>query len=91
MIRLSQATTIMNIRKVLTRRNSSSLVKIAVEGCCHGELDAIYDHVSALEAQTRRKIDFLLICGDFQAVRNHQDLQCMSVPEKYRKLGGFCK
>lgn len=37
------------------------------------------------------KVDALLICGDFQAIRNHQDLQCMSVPDKYKKLGTFYK
>jgi lariat debranching enzyme len=31
----------------------------------------------------------LLICGDFQAIRNLADLQCMSVPNKYKTLGGF--
>lgn len=57
-------------------------LKIAVEGCCHGELDKIYqalpDHV-----------DLLLICGDFQAIRNKVDLKSISVPEKYKKLGDF--
>ena len=33
----------------------------------------------------------LLVCGDFQAVRNMRDLQCVAMPEKYRKLGGFAK
>lgn len=65
--------------------------QIAVEGCCHGELDAIYSHLTDLESRNNYKVDVLLICGDFQAVRNHQDLQCMSVPDKFRKLGGFCQ
>jgi len=63
--------------------------QIAVEGCCHGELDAIYEHVSGLETKHNYKIDLLLICGDFQAIRNQQDLECMSVPDKFRQLGGF--
>jgi len=63
--------------------------QIAVEGCCHGELDAIYEHVVGLETRHNYKIDLLLICGDFQAIRNHQDLECMSVPDKYRQLGRF--
>lgn len=33
----------------------------------------------------------VLINGDFQAVRNHQDLQCMAVPDKYKQLGTFYK
>lgn len=63
--------------------------QIAVEGCCHGELDAIYEHIADLETRNNYKIDLLLICGDFQAIRNHQDLQCMSVPDKFRQLGSF--
>ena len=66
-------------------------MKIAVEGCCHGELDAIYSHIASLERQNGYTVDLLLICGDFQAVRNLRDLQCMAVPDKYRKLGEFYK
>ncbi|KAF8163576.1 lariat debranching enzyme, C-terminal domain-containing protein [Crassisporium funariophilum] len=66
-------------------------MKIAIEGCCHGELDAIYKHIGQLEAKNNYKVDALLICGDFQAVRNHQDLQCMAVPNKYKELQHFYK
>jgi lariat debranching enzyme len=62
-----------------------------VEGCCHGELDAIYKQIAYLEERNGYKIDLLLICGDFQAIRNPQDLGCMSVPQKYKQLGGFYK
>ncbi len=65
--------------------------QIAIEGCCHGELDAIYAQIAALEQQHGYSVDLLLICGDFQAVRNHRDLQCMAVPDKYKQLGGFAK
>lgn len=34
-------------------------------------------------------MDLLIICGDFQAVRNLTDLQIMSCPVKYRRLGDF--
>lgn len=66
-------------------------MKVAVEGCCHGELDDIYAHISKLETQHAYKVDLLLICGDFQAVRNHRDLQCMAVPNKYKALQTFYK
>ncbi|KAI0736378.1 DBR1-domain-containing protein [Fomitopsis betulina] len=66
-------------------------MKIAVEGCCHGELDAIYAEINNLEQRNNYKVDLLLICGDFQAIRNHRDLQCMAVPDKYRQLGEFHK
>ncbi|KAF9225845.1 DBR1-domain-containing protein [Gyrodon lividus] len=66
-------------------------MKVAVEGCCHGALDAIYQQIQTLESKNKYKVDLLLICGDFQAVRNHRDLQCMAVPPKYRQLGDFYK
>jgi hypothetical protein len=65
--------------------------QIAIEGCCHGELDSIYTHIQKLETTHNYKVDLLLICGDFQAIRNHQDLQCMAVPDKYKKLMEFYK
>ena len=45
--------------------------QIAVEGCCHGELDKIYDTIVELEKRDNIKVDLLLCCGDFQ-VRVHQ-------------------
>ncbi|KDQ56135.1 hypothetical protein JAAARDRAFT_208336 [Jaapia argillacea MUCL 33604] len=66
-------------------------MKIAVEGCCHGELPKIYSEIQHLERQNNYKVDLLLVCGDFQAIRNERDLQCLAVPDKYRKLGEFYK
>jgi hypothetical protein len=73
------------------RKSKDKMMKVAVEGCCHGELDAIYDHIRELENRNKYKVDLLLICGDFQAIRNLADLQCMAVPNKYKQLGGFYK
>ncbi|KAF8060563.1 DBR1 [Scenedesmus sp. PABB004] len=64
---------------------------IAVEGCCHGELDNIYATLAHLERAEGRKVDLLICCGDFQAVRNLDDLETMSVPVKYRQLMTFWK
>lgn len=64
---------------------------IAVEGCCHGELDKIYETIQHAEQQNDIKVDLLLICGDFQAVRNKSDLASMAVPVKYQKLNTFYK
>ena len=66
-------------------------MKIAVEGCCHGELDKIYETLTALEKINNVKVDLLLICGDFQSVRNKSDLQAMAVPPKFQKLNTFYK
>jgi len=62
-----------------------------VEGCCHGELDTIYAALQKIEEQEQIKIDLLICCGDFQAVRNLGDLECMAVPDKYKKLMSFYK
>ncbi|KAK0659966.1 Lariat debranching enzyme [Lasiodiplodia hormozganensis] len=65
-------------------------LRIAVEGCGHGTLHSIYASVAkACEAKAWPSVDLLIIGGDFQAVRNAYDLNCMSVPKKYREIGDF--
>ena len=64
-------------------------MRIAVEGCCHGELDKIYAALAHLEKVENVKVDLLICCGDFQAVRDARDLECMSIPDKYKTLGTF--
>ncbi|RCH82863.1 lariat debranching enzyme, partial [Rhizopus stolonifer] len=64
---------------------------IAIEGCCHGQLDDIYGSIRLVEEKENCKIDLVLICGDFQAIRNESDMYCMAVPPKYRNLGTFWK
>jgi hypothetical protein len=65
--------------------------QIAVEGCCHGSLNATYSRIRDLEKRNGYQVDLLIIGGDFQAIRNHADMECMSVPQKYRLLGEFYK
>ncbi|CAN0918001.1 Lariat debranching enzyme [Linum grandiflorum] len=66
-------------------------MKIAVEGCMHGDLETVYQTLQHLEKLHDYKIDLLLCCGDFQAVRNERDLQSLSVPPKYREMKSFWK
>ena len=63
-------------------------LNIAVEGCCHGELDLIYDTIREIGNKSV-KVDLLLVCGDFQCCRNTTDLQSLAVPHKYRQLKNF--
>lgn len=49
-------------------------MRIAIEGCLHGELDILYNTVKFIEQQHQTKIDLLIVCGDFQAVRNEGKL-----------------
>lgn len=64
-------------------------MKLAIQGCSHGELDAIYASLLRTEREQSLQIDALLLCGDFQAIRNHSDLHALAVPAKYRQLGDF--
>ncbi|PWZ01075.1 hypothetical protein BCV70DRAFT_199435 [Testicularia cyperi] len=64
-------------------------MKLAIQGCSHGELDAIYASVLRAEREQGIQVDALLLCGDFQAIRNHADLEALAVPAKYRQLGCF--
>ncbi|GAB4839236.1 lariat debranching enzyme [Ancistrocladus abbreviatus] len=66
-------------------------MKIAVEGCMHGDLDNVYATIAQLERVENTKIDLLLCCGDFQAVRNKKDLESLNVPPKYRHMNTFWK
>ncbi|KEF53995.1 uncharacterized protein A1O9_09790 [Exophiala aquamarina CBS 119918] len=65
-------------------------VRIAVEGCGHGTLHAIYASVEeACRVKGWEGVDLLIIGGDFQAVRNQHDLNVTSMPQKYRRMADF--
>ncbi|KAJ4707738.1 Lariat debranching enzyme [Melia azedarach] len=66
-------------------------MRIAVEGCMHGELDNVYKTLQYIEEINNYKIDLLLCCGDFQAVRNENDMESLNVPRKYREMKSFWK
>lgn len=65
------------------------MMKVAVVGCAHGELDLIYAALHEIERAHSITADLLICAGDFQAVRNSSDLQCMSVPPKFRDMRTF--
>ncbi|QIW99669.1 hypothetical protein AMS68_005187 [Peltaster fructicola] len=65
-------------------------IRIAVEGCGHGTLHAIYASVEqSCKVKGWPGVDLLIICGDFQAVRNAYDLNCVAMPAKYREMCDF--
>lgn len=66
-------------------------MRIAVEGCMHGDLDNVYSTLRYLEEVENTKIDLLICCGDFQAVRNKKDLESLNVPPKYKSMNSFWK
>ncbi len=58
-------------------------MRIAVQGCGHGQLHAVY------AAAAQRRAELLLVCGDYQAMRDERDLADMACPAKYRRMGDF--
>ncbi|RVD84915.1 uncharacterized protein DFL_003251 [Arthrobotrys flagrans] len=66
-------------------------LRVAIQGCGHGMLDQIYATIEQACRIHSYKVDLLIICGDFQAVRNSRDLLAMAVPPKYRHMGDFYK
>lgn len=66
-------------------------MKIAVEGCAHGELENIYDTIEFIQKKDNIKVDLLICCGDFQATRNLNDLNTMAIPKKFHDICTFYK
>jgi len=64
-------------------------MRVAVQGCSHGCLSAIYDSVAQYTQKTSNQVDLLLLCGDFQALRSEHDFASLAVPPKYYALGTF--
>ncbi|CAG9127968.1 unnamed protein product [Plutella xylostella] len=66
-------------------------MKIAIEGCAHGELEKIYRCIRLLQKRCNFELGLLICCGDFQAVRNTDDLSAMAVPDRYKHMRTFYK
>ncbi|KAK6439877.1 lariat debranching enzyme [Oleoguttula sp. CCFEE 5521] len=65
-------------------------LRLAIEGCGHGTLHAIYASIAhACKAKGWPDVDLLIIGGDFQSVRNGFDLNVVAMPAKYREMGDF--
>lgn len=62
---------------------------VAVVGCLHGKLEFLYEELSAWEVKTGQKIDFIICSGDFQSLRNANDMRAMECPDKYKEMGQF--
>lgn len=64
-------------------------MKVAVFGCLHGMLNDMYDSVQRYETNSQCQVDLIIVCGDCQTIRHYDDLKCLSVPHKYKKVGDF--
>ncbi len=64
---------------------------VALEGCCHGDLDKIYGTLKYIQEKRGIVTDLLISSGDFQAIRNLKELDDLACPPKYRELKDFHK
>jgi lariat debranching enzyme len=55
----------------------------------HGHLNMMYQELRQWEEANKGRIDIVLCCGDFQAMRTKIDLNDMACPDKYLKMGDF--
>ena len=69
--------------------NEENVLNIIVTGCIHGCLDKMYKDIQDFEKEKKIKIDLVLCTGDFECMRNENDLKFLSCPEKYREMGNF--
>lgn len=70
--------------------SENGVVRVAVEGCGHGTLHAIYASIQAsCEVNGWPGVDLVIIGGDFQAVRNQCDLNVTAMPQRFRKMADF--
>ena len=51
----------------------------------------MYNACKDVEKKDGRKVDLILCCGDFESIRNENDLACMACPPKYREMVTFWK
>lgn len=71
------------------RTRGKRTLNVAVVGCAHGELDAIYTAVREIEQVKSLSVDLVICPGDFQSVRNARDLRSMACPDKYKHMRDF--
>jgi lariat debranching enzyme len=75
----------------ITTASVSNKVNIIYVGCLHGAFDQMYNDIKKHEKSNNVKIDIVLCCGDFECLRYNDDLNYMSVPDKYIHMGDFNK
>lgn len=61
---------------------------MAIEGCCHGELDNIYATLEYMQKAKGKKIDLLICCGDFQVQEDMHAHRCTVQRELKRTARG---
>ena len=72
-----------------TEQPSGTPTIFAAVGDVHGRMHAMVRPLTDWERRTKQRLSFVLQVGDFEAVRDAEELASMPVPEKYRLLGDF--
>ena len=72
-------------------KDEEQTLNIIITGCIHGSLNKMYADIKDYSSQNKKKIDLVLCTGDFESMRNKNDLKFLSCPEKYREMGDFYK
>ena len=70
--------------------DSVSCTQVVVEGCCHGELDQIYDVIGQLQEREGVTVDLLICCGDFQVILLFPAMTTPSSFSYFFQLIGSC-
>ncbi len=66
-------------------------VTFAAVGDVHGQMRAMVRYAEAKARKARRKLSFVLQVGDFESIRDTEDLATVHGPAKYRKPGDFAQ
>jgi Icc-related predicted phosphoesterase len=66
-------------------------VTFAAVGDVHGSMRMMVRLVEAKARKARRKVSFVLQVGDFESIRDDEDLATVHGPAKYRKPGDFAR
>ncbi|KAB0669036.1 metallophosphoesterase [Oryzomonas sagensis] len=66
-----------------------STVNFAVAGDTHGHMHLMVERLKQMSEQTGVTPSFVLQVGDFQPIRNQDDLTSMNAPERHRSIGDF--
>lgn len=66
-------------------------MRIAIEGAGGGDLDRAYEAVRQLYVQKNIRVDLLICCGDFQPVRDEEDLEQIPRDPEYKSMRDFHK
>lgn len=75
--------------KAPAAESSRRSIHFAAVGDVHGSVHAMVRLLSGWEATSGCSLSFVLQVGDFEPIRHEKDLDTMSVPSKYRKIGDF--